>query len=80
MTTDNASSNSKFVEEFCKLIEDHEAPFNAGNWVRCVARIIHLTAQNSIHFITYDVERVAFFKFWFFSYSLAKARLLILIS
>lgn len=58
VTTDNASSNAKFIEELCKLTKNYGAPFEEGKWIRCFAHIIHLAAQDSIEYIEEDVKKV----------------------
>lgn len=48
ITTDNASSNGTFIEEFIELTKNSVSPFQEEKWIRCFAHIINLAVQSAI--------------------------------
>ena len=58
MTTDNASSNGTFIEELARLTKDFDHPFEKENWIRCLAHILNLAAQDALDCLKPNIEKV----------------------
>jgi hypothetical protein len=58
VTTDNASSNGTFIEELARLTKDFDHPFEKENWIRCLAHILNLAAQDALDCLKPNIEKV----------------------
>ena len=58
ITTDNASSNSTFIDELARLTERNEVPFSTTNWIRCLAHVVNLAAQDALTCLKPNIDKV----------------------